>query len=521
MSIFQPDATLGFSPLSQCIALYVMFGLCGANSLMVSRFARHIVGTIDRIYIFVFCFVSQAVLITTVLGVLGHLNYYLIVASLAAIFVFLRYVHSRLRMRRRSLARSSGMKPDRFPAPFLRTPWTVLLGLAVLVLAVFLFVWAVVTPPPASDAFIYHLTLPVKWMQTGSIAPDRFGPFGESFHPSNPETLLLWLILPFHEDTFANLISWAFWFLCGLAVYSISVALRARHSDGVAAGMLWLALPLAARSAASSEVDLFAAFFFLVSVVFLLRYRSERHVVFLLWGGLSLGIYTGSKLIAFPFSLPVYALYAILVMERRRKRANHLAVFLMSSLLLSGFWYLSNFMLTGNPIHPVEISVFGHVIAPGEIHREAIISSAAHTPRLVELLRVLDEMFGVYLTHVLILTLAAAIFYAVWRRRFMTSGVLLLPVALTVLFWLIGINKINSARYLLPSAALACVGWSIVARERKSIRLPLYFITLACVAMTLAGNRFLIYTVFRNLLHALAGNGGMEAIVSPARWLFL
>lgn len=521
MNILQPDATLGFSPVWQCVAFFVLFGLCGANSFIVSGFARHIIGTIDRIFVFVIAFLTQVIMITTVLGVVGRLNFFNIVVILLVFFIFLLYLRFRLALRKRSLVRSLGIRPPSLNSPFLNSPVLILLGLLVLVLVSFLFVWAVVSPPPASDAFIYHLTLPARWMQTGTIAPDQYGPFGESFHPSNPEALLLWAILPFHEDTFANLISWVFWFLCAFAVFSISISLMASHSGSVAAAMIWLALPLGSRTVASAEVDLFTAFFFLVSVLFLVRYRAERHVVFLLWGGISLGIFLGSKLIALPFSLPLFALYAMLIFERKQKRANNLAVFLMSAMLLSLFWYAGNFVLTGNPFHPIEITVLGHVIVPGDVHRGVILASAAHTSQLFDLLYVIDEIFGIYLALVLLISLVTAIVHKMWSRRLITTAVLLLPVVLTVLFWLVGINRINSARYLFPAAALACVAWSIVVPRDRFFRVVFYLMTLGCVAKSIVDNRFLLYTVFANLCRAVAGTSNMEVLVSPARWLFL
>lgn len=520
LDILKIDSTISYSPAAQIIVFLVIFGLCALNSTVISLTARRILCTVDRFYVFVVFSVTQMVVLTTILGVVGRLNLQLLAASEAGLFLLIRFVLSRPGARRRNVA--SYTPAERMPSPFLTSPVLIVLSAIAAAAGAFLFAWAVLSPPPPSDAFLYHLPLPTRWMQTGSIIPDNFGPFAGVFHPSNPETLLLWLIIPFHDDILTNLMSWVFWAGCAAAVYSLARALGTRHSDGVFAALIWSALPLAVRTATSSEVDLFASFFLLTGLLFALRYRTERHVVFLLWGGLSLGIYMGSKLIAPPFTFPVIALYAAAIFERRVKRANNLLILLLAASLLSLFWYATNAVLndTHNPFHPLRIELFGRVLLRGAITRDVVAESHAHAGEPGVFVDVLTEIFGPYLAPFLVLCLFFAIAARLFRGGRFSVGVLCVPLLLTAMFWwLIGVNRENSARYLFPAAALCCVAWAVAAPRRKLPRLVFQLTTLALVAITIYENRYLRTIVAEFLSKAFSTGADPGAGVSQVRWL--
>ncbi|MEW5946632.1 MAG: glycosyltransferase family 39 protein, partial [bacterium] len=462
------DTTLSLTnPVAQCLAFYLLFGLCVLNGWLFARGFHYDMGMPEKIFTVIIAGTAQIVVLTVVLGLAGRLSYGTLVFSQCAVLAALAYASRAaraggearaVRRRRAGAARRAGTG----------IVFVLSLCAASFALAGITFTRAVITPPPPSDAFIYHLTLPVKWMHTGSIVPELTDPFGKTFHPSNPETLILWLILPFHEDTLANLVSWFFWVCCSAAVYSIGRRCGAGRAESAAAGMLWLYLPGAMTGAASSEADHFAAFFLLVSCVFLLRYQRDPHAASLLWGSLALGIYLGSKLIAAAFAPPVAAVYTALILRSRRKRVSHLIIFFCSVMLLSFVWYAGNWALTGNPLAPVEVKLSGMVIFRGAVRMAEITASPFyHTSSWRDAWAAWRDFFSPAMCALLAPAWVFATVNSIRRGRRVQSFVFLLPAVIFFIYWyIVGLNRPESARYLMPAAALVTASWSVAVPRR-------------------------------------------------------
>ncbi|MEW5945479.1 MAG: hypothetical protein AB1742_04695, partial [bacterium] len=88
---------------------------------------------------------------------------------------------------------------------------------AVACAAVFiLFVFAAITPPPATDALVYHLVFPAEWLKSGGIHIVRIADADQaaSYSPGNVHLLYLWLMLPLHDDLLARFLEPAFFVVC-------------------------------------------------------------------------------------------------------------------------------------------------------------------------------------------------------------------------------------------------------------------------------------------------------------------
>jgi hypothetical protein len=512
----QPDSTLLFANESKSFAFLLLFSLCGLNSYIITGLEGSYSRNPVRLITFTIATVLQMISVTVVLGILGILNYHTIIICL--LFIFILSISLKT-----IIGRNIELRNDRLtiPTPFLSSPLEMAFALIVFAIAGYTLVWAVISPPPASDSFIYHLTLSTKWMQTGTIFPADADPFGKSFHPANPEAIYLWSILPFHNDSMTNLVSWFFWLMCAVAVYTLARVFNAGHGKSIAASLLWMLLPLSSQTATSSEVDLFAAFFVLSSCIFFMLHNKSGRSVALRWGGLSIGIYLGSKFSAIFFAIPIFALYFWSIRANSRRKLHGFTIFLVSVMAPSFIWYLLNYLLTGNPIYPFSISLFGRVIAAGMVTRGNILSSADHARGFFELLLVMKKVFGAYLAVLLLSTLPfAAVANGFDKKNIPRAALILMPFIFILIFQFgIGTNKENSARFLFPAAALACVGWSAFEPGGKIVRLLFYAMAALC-AVDAALTGFTFRTIIPQLTLCLFGESPFKENIPVVIMIF-
>lgn len=234
------------------------------------------------------------------------------------------------------------------------------------------------------DALWYHLPIVGYIMQDGAIqeiANTSFINQWINMFPKNIELLFLWNIIFLDSDVIADLSQLAFTVIGMVSLYSMSVKLGIKRNFAVYAPLLFFFTPIVILQSTTNYVDVAIAVLFIVSVNFIITRRGERRAYALCLAGLATGILLGAK-----SSGPLFAgiLSGVIIVQELRFRADslkaitmnrnsalvkslntYLLYFLVPVLLLGGFWYLKNFLLHGNPVYPMEISLFGTKIFKG------------------------------------------------------------------------------------------------------------------------------------------------------------
>ncbi|MGZ3318306.1 MAG: glycosyltransferase family 39 protein, partial [Isosphaeraceae bacterium] len=103
----------------------------------------------------------------------------------------------------------------------------------------------------------------------------------------------------------------------------------------------------------------------------------------LVLGGLASGIALGTKPVGVVFVPPLLALVLGAKAARSRSTRKTLAAFfliLFCLLLTAGFWFGRNFLLTGNPLYPLHLELFGTSILSGWYGRDAMRFSVYYLP---------------------------------------------------------------------------------------------------------------------------------------------
>ena len=92
-------------------------------------------------------------------------------------------------------------------------------------------------------------------------------------------------------------------------------------------------------------------------------------------GGLAAGIAMGTKPVGVVFVVPLLLIFIGAIGVQARSVGRTLAAVLPAlgcTLLTSGFWYGRNVLLTGNPLYPLHLELFGRTILRGWYGRDAM-----------------------------------------------------------------------------------------------------------------------------------------------------
>lgn len=281
------------------------------------------------------------------------------------------------------------------PAPRLETSpvperWgfaaTIALGITLAAAVNFAAVSVLVPPRIYTDGPIYHLFFAAKWWKAGRIflIASPFGENAATYFPANGDLLFAGLMTLYGGDRPARVGQAPFLLMASIAAYGIARRVGASAGSAVLATCLFAtSLPLILY-AFEANVDAIFVAGYLAAVAFGLRYALDGgDVRSLILAGLAAGGAWGTKPTATAF-LPPLVLIAVLLVARRpasaRIRLAHLASLAVAILIPCGFWFARSLILTGNPLYPMHVEVFGRVMLRGWYRSSAMRMSQFYLP---------------------------------------------------------------------------------------------------------------------------------------------
>ncbi len=321
------------------------------------------------------------------------------------------------------------------------------------VIAVFYLCKAVCEPVyVASDAPIYHLPFAIEWVQQGRIVlvPTPFGEQAATYFPANISLWYAWLILATGNEYLAKAGQWPFLLLGAIALYGAARLLGHRSDAAATAALAWSLAPHGLFFSAIAIADVAVAGLYLSAVALLLAWRRYRRFVFLVTGGLALGLATGSKLIALLFTGPLAAATLWQLFVRPGARFTRACLFLLALAVPCAYWFARNWLLTGNPVYPTHVALFGTVIFQGWYDRAALATSRYHIDpgNWVAAVAILARLVRWWLLPVLL----AAWMWMLMRRR--QAEWLAHWIVAALLFWFVNPYQ-TQERFLLGPLGLA------------------------------------------------------------------
>lgn len=252
----------------------------------------------------------------------------------------------------------------------------VVIALATWAALLYLLVGLVFPVEPVSDAPIYHLHFAIRWMRSGSLGlvPAPFGEEGATYFPANGDLWLTWLMAT-GMGPLVKVGEWPFLVVGATALYGLARRAEAPWPAAVLPAALWATLPIILLQSSMATVDLIWTAFYFIAAYFLLQGLAAsgsegRGLMVLL--GLAAGIVLGTKAIG--------GVFVVLLLVPVAGARRHLAWLAFGLLVPSAYWYGRNVWLTGNPLYPLELSLFGRVFADGWYGRSAMLATAYHLP---------------------------------------------------------------------------------------------------------------------------------------------
>ncbi len=247
------------------------------------------------------------------------------------------------------------------------------------------------TPPIDRDALIHHLAIPKLWLKNGGFYEIKWAGF--SYFPMNVDILYL-IPLYLNKDFLAKFIHMAFGLGTAVLIFAY---LRKRIS--VIAGLLgvvvFLSTPMIFRLSTEVYVDLGLIFFTTASILALIRYFDGECAEFgwLLISAVCMGLALGTKynamIVWFFLTLAV-----IFICSRQTGRQwnsiKYGAVFFLVSLAVFSPWLIKNYILTGNPFHPL----MGAIFNKGASVTSEGVRSLVYGHTYMGLFQIRENMFG-------------------------------------------------------------------------------------------------------------------------------
>lgn len=241
-----------------------------------------------------------------------------------------------------------------------------------------------INPPICPESLQYHLSFPATWLKNGNLM-NPISIFGSrptsaeltalTYYPMNAELLFFWWMLPLKNAFIADLGQAVFYILGILAVYSILRKYSLKNDTALFIGFLWALIPnLFKQIRNGTQIDVMCAVLFLIVLNGLLILNKDFNFRNALILGIALGLFIGTKVLNIFWFIALLPLGAYFIIGHLKDRGFKNIFFVLSLIagmvfIFGSFSYVKTFLLTGNPLYPVTVSLFGKPIFPGIIDK--------------------------------------------------------------------------------------------------------------------------------------------------------
>jgi hypothetical protein len=384
-----------------------------------------------------------------------------------------------------------------------------------------------VNPPISPDSLQGHLAFPATWIMRGNLE-NRLCIFGATpilhpgslettagtYYPINAQLFFAWLMLPLRNAFLADMGEAPFYIIGIIAVYSILRKYNIEKTLALLSGFIWVLIPnIFKQLKTASQVDVICAVLFLLVFYALLLLKRSFTLRNSLFFGISVGLFVGTKIINLVWLIALMPVICYMFYRGARvtkaslsKILYSLCAIVLPIILFGGFMYIKNFVLLGNPVFPVELTVFGKTIFKGLIDNATYATKIAPGDGFDFMRLTFREGLGLqFLFLILPGTFIPLLFYRYLKKRKYPIGEYMLifatPLIMLVLYSLY-IN-IFIVRYLFPYVSFGLITAIIfVTRFSKGGKYlaPVSFLSIFVASFELASKYELITSILLYLV---------------------
>ena len=230
-----------------------------------------------------------------------------------------------------------------------------------------------------SDGPIYHLYFAARWWKAGRIflIATPFGENAATYFPAVGDLWFTWLMVGWGGDRLARVGQAPFLMAAAMAAYAIARRLGADRSSAMVAACWFASTPPLLLFSFEPNVNSIFIAGYLLAAYFFLRYAlGDDGLPSLILGGLAAGGALGTKAVGVVF-VPILLLLGDAVGRLaagivRSSGDGAWRMIVLTPLVMAGYWYGRNALLTGNPLYPLQVEAFGRVWLAGWYGPEAM-----------------------------------------------------------------------------------------------------------------------------------------------------
>jgi len=339
-----------------------MNSIIGASSFILTYKVFKIPAFVDSLICWFILFCAQIISSELILGIWGALYLRNIILLNLIVLMIIWYAA-------KNELSSFNLKPFKESLPVLLKNKIILLAACVILCfgAVKIFI-NLTNPPFGWDSLNYHFTFAVEWLKHANlenpiIISDDPSP---SYYPIGGSLFFLWLIFPFKSVFLADIGQIPFFVLTFLATYSISRKICLNKESSFYAAALFLVIPNFFKQLQIAYVDVMLGALFLTCLNSLFLLSKDFSFKGMLLYSMSLGLFLSTKTVALPYSVLLILPFLYLSLKNSSRAYLSIAS-IFAVIAIGGFSYIRNFVETGNPLYPLDFSLFGKYFFKGVI----------------------------------------------------------------------------------------------------------------------------------------------------------
>lgn len=174
-----------------------------------------------------------------------------------------------------------------------------------------------INPPFGWDSLNYHFTFPVEWLKHGNLynPPTITDDPTPTYYPINNCLFYFWLLAPFKNVFIADLGQIPFLLLSLLACFAIARKVGLSREFSFYAAGLFVIIPNFFKEIEVGYADIMVAGLFLATLNALFILNDKFNLRNLIFSGVSLGLFFGTKTLSLAYSLPLILFFAYILFK--------------------------------------------------------------------------------------------------------------------------------------------------------------------------------------------------------------
>lgn len=222
---------------------------------------------------------------------------------------------------------------------------------------------AIYEPPSGYDSMAYHLPMAIEWIKTGKILPIYFALF-LSYMPGTGELLSATQIMTIKSDFLVSSIQFPFLIISAISIYSIGKTIGLNKKASLIASLFLFSTPVFVEEVQRLYIDIIFMSFVLLTLHYALKYLKTKNRTFFFLSAVTAGLLMGTKYIGMHFLILIIPVLIISLIIHSKIQILKFIFFIKNSLLwisitllVGGYWYIRNWVITGNPIFPSPVTI--------------------------------------------------------------------------------------------------------------------------------------------------------------------